>query len=441
MPASSLDQVVSLCKRRGFIYPGSAIYGGLANSWDYGPLGVELARNVKQQWWEAMVYRRDDIEGLDSGIILNRKVWKYSGHEGGFNDPLVDNKESKKRYRLDHLLEAQSAATLQKLVELIRMKTKASEIDTAPDKLINGLVHALFDLKSSAGELLTQAKIVDPETDEPGNWTEPRQFNMMFSTQFGVTADEENKVYLRPETAQGIFVNFKHVAETSRRKPPFGVAQIGKSFRNEITPGNFIFRTREFEQMEMEFFIPPPPYAEGERTDDEWHAHWVNERFNWYTDLGVSPERLRKHNHPKEVLSHYSKATTDIEYRFPGSLGFAELEGIANRSDFDLTAHSREVPNNTEARERLKLPPNPDSVENLTFFDQEKKQHIVPWVIEPAVGVARPMLVFLCEAFAIELVDELPEADAKRAGEQLAAYLKSVEKSENLDDGDKKAIV
>lgn len=434
MPAASLEDVVSLCKRRGFIFPGSDIYGGLANTWDFGPLGVEMCRNIKQQWWEALVYRRDDVEGIDAAIMMNRKTWKYSGHEDTFNDPMVDNKASKRRYRLDHLIEAQSESIVRRLEEEVGYGG-----GTADPEWAFHIAHIMMRNPEAVPEQMISAGVIDPHTGETGDWTAPRAFNLMFSTYFGATAegDEDAKVYLRPETAQGIFVNFKQVLDTMRRKLPFGIAQQGKSFRNEITPGNFIFRTREFEQMEMEFFVPPPPYGDGDKTDDDWHAEWVTERYNWYIDLGLAEERTQKRAQTPEELAHYAKATTDIEYRFPGSLGFAELEGIANRTDFDLTAHSKEVPNDAEARERLKLEANPDSTESLTFYDQERKEHVVPYVIEPAAGVARPFLAFLCEAYAVEPTKEIAEPELKKVMEQVEAFVKSVNKNKELSDEQK----
>ena len=291
-----LDAIVSLSKRRGFVYPSSEIYGGLRASWDYGPLGVELKNNIKRQWWRTMVTERDDIVGLDSSVILAREVWEASGHVTEFVDPLTECTVCHKRYRADHLIEAYE------------------------DK--HG--HA------PAGGL---ADITCPNCGNKGTFTEPRMFNGLLRTYLGATEGEEGLAYLRPETAQGIFINFRNVLQTSRKKIPFGIGQIGKSFRNEITPGNFIFRTREFEQMEMEFFVKPG-------TDEDWHQYWIDTRLAWYTDLGIRKENLRKYEHPKEKLSHYSKRTVDIEYRFDFvGTEWGELEGIANRTDYDLTTH------------------------------------------------------------------------------------------------------
>jgi len=326
-----LSTLVSLCKRHGFVFQSSEIYGGLNSCWDYGPLGSQFKFKVKMSWWKAMT-RRQDIVGLDAAILMHPTVWKASGHVDGFSDPLVDCKKCKNRFRQD----------------------------TA---IVNGKVTC-----PSCGS-----------TDV----TEPRNFNLMFETHMGPLKDEAAIVYLRPETAQGIFVNFENVATSMRKKIPFGIAQIGKSFRNEITPGNFTFRTREFEQMEMEFFVVPG-------TDEQWHQYWIDTRLAWYKDLGIDPQRLRIFEHPKEKLSHYSKRTADIEYKFEfAGTEWGELEGIANRTDFDLKAHSRA------------------SGENLTWFDQEKNERWTPYVIEPAAGVDRCALTFMLDAYT---EDEAPNA-------------------------------
>ncbi|GLK15908.1 glycine--tRNA ligase [Herbiconiux flava] len=338
MPASRLDSVIALAKRRGFVFPTGEIYGGTRSAWDYGPLGVELKENIKRQWWKFMVQSRDNVVGLDSAVILPRQVWEASGHVEVFSDPLVESLHTHKRYRADHLIE------------------QYEEKHGHPP--VNGL-----------------ADIRDPETGQPGSWTEPRQFSGLLKTFLGVVDDESGLAYLRPETAQGIFVDFNAVLNSSRQKPPFGIGQIGKSFRNEITPGNFIFRTREFEQMEMEFFVKP-----GE--DEEWHQYWIDQRFQWYTDLGIDPENLRLYEHPKEKLSHYSKRTVDIEYKF-GFTGskFGELEGVANRGDFDLTTHSKA------------------SGTDLSYFDQTTGERWTPYVIEPAAGLTRSLMAFLVDSF------------------------------------------
>ncbi len=344
---TALDNVVSLAKRRGFVYPCGEIYGGTKSAWDYGPLGVELKENIKRQWWKFMVTRREDVVGLDSSVILPTKTWEASGHLKTFSDPLTECQSCHKRFREDHLQEDYA--------------TKKG-IENPDDVNINELVAC-------------------PNCGTRGAWTEPRNFNMMLKTYLGVIEDESGLHYLRPETAQGIFLNFANVVTTSRSKPPFGIAQMGKSFRNEITPGNFIFRTREFEQMEMEFFVKP-----GE--DEEWHQHWIDQRTQWYVDLGINPDNLRHFEHPAEKLSHYSKRTVDIEYRFGFSgRDFEELEGIANRTDFDLKQHGE------------------FSGKDLSYFDQASNERYIPYVIEPAAGLTRSLMAFLIDAYT---EDEAP---------------------------------
>ncbi len=347
---STVDTVVSLCKRRGFVFPCGEIYGGTRSAWDYGPLGVELKENIKRQWWKAMVHAREDVVGLDSSIILPRQVWVASGHVGTFSDPLVECLSCHKRERADHLQEAYAA------------KKGTAAAPMHPDDV-------------------PMSDVPCPHCGNRGQWTEQRAFNMMLKTYLGVVEDESGLHYLRPETAQGIFVNFKNVEGAARKKPPFGIAQVGKSFRNEITPGNFIFRTREFEQMEMEFFVPPG-------SDEEWHQYWIDERTRWYVELGITADNLRHYEHPKEKLSHYSKRTVDIEYRFnfTGS-EWGELEGIANRTDFDLTQHGEH------------------SGQDLSYFDQATGERYVPYVIEPAAGLSRSLMTFLVDAYA---EDEAP---------------------------------
>ncbi|MCF0095269.1 glycine--tRNA ligase [Micromonospora sp. MH99] len=337
MPADRIDAVVSLAKRRGFVFPSSEIYGGTRSAWDYGPLGVELKENVRRQWWKTMVQQRDDVVGLDSAVILARKVWEASGHIAEFVDPLTECQFCHKRFRADHIEEAYEA-----------------KHGHAPTSL---------------------AEVNCPNCGNKGTFTEPKMFNGLMKTYLGPVESDEGMHYLRPETAQGIFVNYKNVETVARKKPPFGIAQTGKSFRNEITPGNFIFRTREFEQMEMEFFVEPG-------TDEQWHEYWLQERWNWYLDLGLSADNLRLYEHPAEKLSHYSKRTVDIEYRFQfGGTEFAELEGVANRTDFDLSTHSKH------------------SGVDLSYFDQTKGERWMPYVIEPAAGLTRAVLAFLLEAY------------------------------------------
>jgi glycyl-tRNA synthetase len=328
----SMDEIVALSKRRGFVFPTSEIYGGLGSSYDYGHYGVLLRNNVKGEWWRAMIEDRDDIVALDSAILQHPRTWEASGHLEGFSDPMVDCRTCKQRFRADQLDQAACG------------KKPSKHPGETPD----------CDL------------------------TEARQFNLMFETHVGPVVDDASVAYLRPETAQGIFVNFKNVLQFSRRKPPFGIAQIGKSFRNEITTGNFVFRTREFEQMEMEFFVPPDEA-------EKWHQFWMEERMRWYTDLGIRPDHLRLRAHGPDELSHYSSATSDIEYLFP--MGWSELEGIANRGDFDLRQHAE------------------FSGEKLEYFDQQTKERYVPHVIEPAAGVDRAMLAFLVDAYDTEEVE------------------------------------
>lgn len=324
---ADITKIESLCKRRGFVFQSSEIYGGLGSVWDYGPLGVELKNNIKRAWWRSMVYERNDVEGLDAAILMNPNVWRASGHVSSFADLLVDCKSCKKRFRSDHLKEKKCP-------------------------------------------------------DCGGALTEPRQFNLMFKTHIGSVETEGIEVYLRPETAQGIFVNFPNVLVASRKKLPFGIAQIGKSFRNEVTAGNFIFRCREFEQMEMEYFVDP-------KTADKWYEYWVNERFSWYKRLGIKAENLKLRQHEKDELAHYAKSCHDIEYQFPH--GWAELEGIAHRGDYDLKQHAAL------------------SGKDLSYFDEAAKERIVPFVIEPSGGVDRGFLAFLTDAYREE-----PVRDDKR---------------------------
>jgi glycyl-tRNA synthetase len=326
-----MDRVVNLAKRRGLVFPSSEIYGGFRSTWDYGPLGVLLKRNVKDEWWRSMVQLRDDVVGLDSAILMAPKVWEASGHVATFTDPLVDCRKCNERFRADQLPDSGAC----------------------------------------------------PNCGAKDSFTEARQFNLMFKTHVGPVEDDASVAYLRPETAQGIFVNFKNVQTTTRKKPPFGIAQIGKSFRNEITPGNFIFRTREFEQMEMEYFVPPD---EGPK----WFEYWVGERYRWYIDHGIPEEMLRIRPHDPDELSHYSTGTSDIEFRYPW--GWGELEGVAQRTDYDLMQHAK------------------FSGEDLTYYDQENNERYVPYVIEPAAGADRATLAFLLSAYD---EDEAPTGDGK----------------------------
>jgi glycyl-tRNA synthetase len=347
--ADLMDAITSLAKRRGIVFQSSEIYGGLRSFWDYGPLGVELKRNVRAAWWKSMVQERDNVVGLESSIMMSPKVWEASGHLESFTDPLVECMNCHQRFRGDHL----------------------------PG----------FHAPQSGHEAGEEARTLDmaetPKCPNCGHdeFTDPRNFNLMFKTHMGPVEDEAHVVYMRPETAQGMFVDFSTVQSTSRKKLPFGIAQIGKSFRNEITPGNFIFRTREFEQMEMEFFCVPG-------TDEEWHEYWIEQRMSWYTDLGIREEKIRIREHEQDELSHYSKRTVDVEYAFPFT-DWGELEGIANRTDFDLKAHEKH------------------SGQDLRYFDQEKDEHYHPYVIEPAAGVDRTALAFLVDAYRVE---EAPNA-------------------------------
>ena len=382
MPAETMDELVSLCKRRGFIFPGSEIYGGLQGTYDYGPLGVELKNNLKAAWWRSMIYERDDIEGLDSSILTHKLVLRHSGHEATFTDPLVDSRESKKRYRLDHLLKDQTPAVLETLA--VRLEI---------DNNLSALVTALL-AHNDAGNVLKTARVLEPGENKVGDWTSPRLFNMMFKTTVGPVVNDENYAYLRPETAQGIFVNFKNVVDSTARKLPFGIAQIGKSFRNEITPRNFIFRVREFEQMELEFFCTPG-------TDEAWHDIWLEARIAWWQSVGLSRERIQVLDVPREDLSHYSKRTYDLMYHYP-SIGYEEIEGIANRTDFDLGSHSK---NQDSLNLTAKVEPNFDSTEKLTIPHPDTQKPIVPFVIEPSAGVDRGVLAVLTEAFTKQTLE------------------------------------
>jgi glycyl-tRNA synthetase len=396
-PANVMEQIVSLCKRRGFIYPASEIYGGLNGFWDYGPLGVLLKNNIRDWWWHNMVIcpplgpdgHPCEIVGLDSSIIQNPKTWIASGHVGGFSDPMVDDRETKQRYRADHLLCAPA-----------RVKRKDGRVDDLGLVAVLSGDNALADFekrvdkmarRTGGGQVLvpehsqlvpytkldaaTQSKVLGPDATQPGTLTEPRAFNLMFQTYVGAVQDDSAKAYLRPETAQGIFLDYRNILDTVRVKVPFGVAQIGKSFRNEVTPRNFIFRSREFEQMELEWFCHPDEAR-------KWYEFWKSERMKWWRSLGVREENLRLRDHEPDELSHYSKMTVDIEYRYPFTApDFGELEGIAHRGCFDLTEHQKH------------------SGAKLEYFDQDRNERYLPNVIEPASGLTRAVLVLLCEGF------------------------------------------
>ena len=351
----TMEKLVALCKNRGFVFAGSEIYGGLANTWDYGPLGVEMKNNIKKAWWKKFVQESPYNVGLDAAILMNPQTWVASGHLGGFSDPLMDCRECKERFRADKLIEDYCAET-----------------GTALDKPIDAFT------QTEMKDFIEEHNIPCPSCGKH-NFTDIRQFNLMFKTFQGVTEDAKNTVYLRPETAQGIFVNFTNVQRTTRKKLPFGIGQIGKSFRNEITPGNFIFRVREFEQMALEFFCQPG-------TDLEWFAYWRSFCKNWLLSLGMTEEHLRLRDHDPEELCFYSKATTDFEFLFP--FGWGELWGVADRTDYDLTQHQ-----NTSGKD-------------LTYFDPDKNERYIPYVIEPSLGVERSFLAFLCDAYDEEEIGE-----------------------------------
>ena len=363
----TMDQIIALCKGRGFIYPGSEIYGGLSNSWDYGPLGVEFKNNVKKAWWKKFVQESPYNVGLDSAIIMNPQTWVTSGHVGGFSDPLMDCKDCKARYRADKLIEDEGG-------------------------------HAEGMTFEQMSDYIKEHGIACPACGSK-NFTDIRKFNLMFKTFIGVTEDAKSEVYLRPETAQGIFVNFANVQRTTRRKLPFGICQVGKSFRNEITPGNFTFRTREFEQMECEFFCKPD-------TDLEWFHYWKDYCKNWLLSLGMKEENMRLRDHEKEELSFYSKATTDIEYLFP--FGWGELWGIADRTNYDLGRHQDA------------------SGKSLDYFDQETGERYIPYVVEPSLGADRVALAFLCEAFDIEQLEDGTERSVLHLHPALAPFKAAV---------------
>ncbi len=363
----SLDKIVSLAKARGFIFQSSEIYGGLSAVYDYGPLGVELKNNIRNTWWKEMTQRHDNIVGVDAAIFMHPKVWEASGHVGGFNDPMIDDKQSKKRYRADMLIE-QYIAKLEKDGKQDEADKIQEQLDTTGTR--KSLTEDLYDI-------IMENEIRSPDSGA-FDWTEVRQFNLMFKTQFGSTSTEEDGVYLRPETAQGIFVNYKNVLDTARVQVPFGIAQTGKAFRNEVVARQFIFRMREFEQMEMQYFVEPG-------TDGDAYEEWLEKRLAWHKSIGIREENLRTVPHPEDKLAHYARAAADIQYKYP--IGWQEVEGIHNRSDFDLTQHQE------------------FSGKKLEYYDQKNQKRYMPFVIETSVGLDRLTLMVLCDAYREEEID------------------------------------
>tara|TARA_Y100000766_G_scaffold280439_1_gene290284 strand:+ start:426 stop:1886 length:1461 start_codon:yes stop_codon:yes gene_type:complete len=368
-----IDILTSLSKRRGFVFQSSEIYGGLASTWDYGPLGVELKRNIKDLWWKSIVKANENVVGMDAAILMHPKVWEASGHVENFHDPLIDNKETKKRYRVDHLLNDQEDGVIDSLLSYFKIENNFDN----DDECYQAIISKLMDLDSS-GDVMKTCGVIDPFNKNLGDWTDLRQFNLMFKTHMGPVKESGAEIYMRPETAQGIFVNYLNVQSTARQKLPFGIAQIGKAFRNEITTGNFIFRTREFEQMEMEFFC---------HIDDtkKWLKHWSEERLNWFKNLGINENKLRLRAHGDDELAHYSSACFDVEYQF--DFGWSELEGIADRGTFDLDQHIEH------------------SGKKLTYFDTVNNKHFVPAVVETSAGVDRAFLTVLADAYTEEEVN------------------------------------
>lgn len=362
-----VETIVSLAKRRGFVFQSSEIYGGLNGCWDYGPLGVELLKNIKEEWWKFMTYR-DDVEGLDASILMHPKVWEASGHVENFTDPMIDCKQCKARFRLDILADNLNEKKKQKAVEALNEKTNSNYSPDDFEKILE---------KNELGKQLL-SEINCPQCGNKDSFTAARQFNLMFKTFIGPVEDSGAVVYLRPETAQGIFVNFLNVQQASRQKLPFGIAQIGKAFRNEINTKNFLFRTREFEQMEMQFFVNPAD-------DKQWYDYWKAERLNWFASLGMSKDKLRYHDHPSNKLAHYAKEATDIEYEFP--FGWGEIEGIHNRTNFDLSRHEE------------------FSGKSLKYFNEEAKEKFVPFIIETSAGASRSFMAFLVDALNEEEVN------------------------------------
>ena len=390
-----MEKLVALCRRRGFIFQSSEIYGGINGFWDYGPLGVELKRNIKDAWWEDNVERRDDIVGLDCSIIMNPRVWEASGHVDGFNDPMVDCRESKGRYRADQLQVIHSYDVDEGMESESKAELLFAFLDNDEDSRQRALRKAKNQIKKSGGGTFNanapslaflapelkgrEEQVVGPDAKSPGTLTEPRQFNLMFQTYIGATQSNESIAYLRPETAQGIFANFQNVLDSTRLKVPFGIAQIGKSFRNEVNPRNYTFRSREFEQMEIEFFCHP-------NDSEEWYAYWRDERYQWYVNHGLRSSRLQLRDHDGDELAHYANGCADVEYEFP--FGISELEGVANRTDYDLKKHGKH------------------SGKEMEYFDDQSRERFVPHVIEPSGGVDRATLAFLCEAYT---EDEVPD--------------------------------
>ncbi len=375
-----IEKIVSLSKRRGFVFQSSEIYGGLNGCWDYGPLGVELLKNIKEEWWKAMTYR-EDVEGLDASILMHPKVWEASGHIANFTDPMIDCKQCNARFRLDTLGDAISEKKKKKIIRAFE-ENLSEENKNKVDKIykihseLDERFEAILENKELSLKLLGEANC--PNCGTKGEFTEPRNFNLMFKTFVGPVESDDNIVYLRPETAQGIFVNFMNVQNSSRQKLPFGIAQIGKAFRNEINTKNFLFRTREFEQMEMQYFVKP--------TDDKKHYdEWKERRISWYKALGISGEKLRFHDHPSDKLAHYAKEATDVEYEFP--FGWGEIEGIHNRTDFDLSKHQEY------------------STKSQQYFDDEIKEKYIPYIIETSAGASRSFMAFLINAYNEEEVN------------------------------------
>jgi glycyl-tRNA synthetase len=376
-----VDKVVSLAKRRGFVFQSSEIYGGLNGCWDYGPLGVELLRNIKEEWWKAMTYR-EDVEGLDAAILMHPKVWEASGHVENFTDPMIDCKSCKARFRLDTLADLIADKKKEKAIDELNNLVLGTDLETSLKEIIEKSTvkaEAFEQVLENKNLALKLLEIINcPQCGNKGNFTEPRSFNLMFKTFLGPVEQEGNVIYLRPETAQGIFVNFLNVQGSSRQKLPFGIAQIGKAFRNEINTKNFLFRTREFEQMEMQYFVKPSE-------DKKHYDYWKAVRLEWYKSLGMTPEKLRYHDHPQEKLAHYAKEATDIEYQFP--FGWGEIEGIHNRTNFDVSRHEQY------------------SGKSMKYFDEEAKEKYFPYIIETSAGASRSFMAFLIDAYNEEEVN------------------------------------